>query len=363
MKYLKSFSLYEVKSKKPNPNEVLIMDAIANTSAGKDLAALAKSYRVDRNGKLILDIRGKTCVKQNSDGRWEHWQEYGSRIYGRGEGATLEECLRSCWREFILNSRTFRPKDFFKNGDLSFLSPKDYADKVRPLLPSLEGKALNQEDLRFEILKIVKEEPNWDPIVDLNFIWDWPQLKEILDFIGLEIEKPGLMVGGWQHIRSTIAGKDDCPLNKILPDKSWFNVELIGREEEVFKVNSQGWTLQVIIGGDRSKEQDYKKQFMEALIAELKKDKEAYDFTTKTYSKESLPPKIILAGQLIEHGLKHDANIDDSLVIDTIASTAGNNVSVLAELPSPWRERVMQKKGYTDDEIKSISTSKELGLI
>lgn len=343
------------------------MDAMVNTPAGKDLAAMATSYKVDRTGKLVITgLRGRTYVKSDPAGsRWIHWVEATGRSYAHGAAPTLEACLRDCWREFVLNSTTFRPQNFIKGGETSKISLKDYVKIIDPVLSSLEGKALNQNDLRFEILKVVKDDPSWNPIIDLKFIWDWPQLKEVFDFIGLEIENTGNMVGGWQHVRSTIAANDDCLLNRILPSKenNRFVVELIGGEEEIFDPKEHAWMLQIQIGGDRSREQDYKQRFIEALIKGMTADKEIYDFTTKTYTKESPPLQIVTAGRLIEHALKHKGSINDILLVDTIDSSVGDDVSVLANLPSPWKERVMQKNGYTDDEIQGISTSKELGLI
>ena len=318
------------------------MDAMANTSAGKDLAAMSKSFRVDRTGKLIIEgLRGKTCVKQNPNGEWVHWVESTGRSYGEGSASTLEACLRGCWREFILHSQSFRPDR---------MNIKEYLSKIEPVVSSFEGKALNIDDLQWEIQKIIDGTPHLNPIRDPSFVFDRPDLQEVFDFIGLKDDRGNFKrKGGFEVCHYQILGSES-PLLQILPYPEGNNgatrLSLEATREEGYKIRYTGvWEF----GGDMTKQQEYKDLFMQDLIARLKSD---------TWRQGDPVIQSVVAGGMLEAALNGDAYDMVSVVADHI-----KDVSELVELPEPLKSQVMAKQGYDPDDIDSISTSKELGII
>jgi hypothetical protein len=341
MKYLKNFSLYEAKSKPVDPNVNLIKDAMANTSAGKDLAAVAKSYTVSSNARLVLNgLRGKTYVKEDPTGaRWVHWVEATGRSYAHGAAPTLEACLRDCWKEFVLNSTTFRP-----NG----MKVREYLGKIEPVLSSFEGKALNVADLQFEMIKILKDKTNWNPIRDPDFIFDRPDLQDVFDFIGFKKKSEYFQYGGFKTVVLELLG-NESPLAQILPwDNDYTRNEIEIRVDATPEDEYHYWDW-FSVGGDLSKRQEYKDRFIPDLIALLNLP----EFRT---GKPAIQK--ILAGKMLGAAL----NGDSTDVVDLLDDYM-NDASKLAELPEPLRSQVMQKKGYNDDEIQGIYTSKKLGLI
>lgn len=345
MKYLKSFSLYEAKIKPVDPSVDLIRDAMSNTSAGKDLAAVAKSYTVSSNGKLVLNgLRGKTYVKEDPLGaRWVHWVRSTGRSYAHGSAPTLEACLRDCWKEFVLNSTTFRPQGMKIN---------EYLDKIEPVLSSFEGKALNVADLQFKIMKILYDKTNWNPIRDPSFVLDRPEFQDVFDFIGLKKEEEYIQYGGFKTVIYVLLD-NESPLAQILPwdnDYTQVTIRIEATPEDGYDSSNQIYYRDSFsIGGDLSKQQEYKDLFMPDLIALL----DLPEFRT---GKPAIQK--ILAAKMLQAALNGDSTDVYDVLDDYI-----DDASKMAELPEPLRSQVMQKKGYTDDDIKSISTSKELGLI
>ena len=341
MKYLKSFSLYEAKSKPVDPRVDLIRDAMSNTSAGKDLAAVAKSYTVSSNARLVLNgLRGKTYVKEDPPGaRWVHWVESTGRSYAHGSAPTLEACLRDCWKEFVLNSTTFRPQGMKIN---------EYLGKIEPVLSSFEGKALNVADLQFKIMKILYVKTNWNPIRDPSFVLDRPELQDVFDFVGLKKETEYIQYGGFKTVIYDLLG-NESPLAQILPWDNDYTRNGVTIRIDATPEDGYDYRDYFSIGGDLSKQQEYKDLFMPDLIALL----DLPEFRT---GKPAIQK--ILAARMLQAALNGDSTDVKDVLADYI-----DDASKMAELPEPLRSQVMQKKGYTDDEIKSISTSKELGLI
>jgi hypothetical protein len=351
MRYLKNFSLYEAKTQKSNPVKDQIMDAMVNTPAGKDLAAMARSYSVNSTGTLTLEgLRGKTYVAQDPNrGVWNHWVVAKGRTYAEGESPTLEACLRDCWREFVLNSTTFRPKG---------MKIKEYTDQIGPVLSSLEGKALDIYDLQWEILKILKGTPDLDTIREARFLLDFPELQGVFDFIGLELEKGIEFRGdaGFELLSYQIAD-NDSPLAQILPYADMKNpqnaikLKIKAIPEDEYRVDpDMYWSIFFQVGGDVSKKQEYKERFIRDLISALR---------SQTSGQSMEPsPQAMLAAAAIESALNGDAANLAAMVADLV-----HDVSKLVQLPEPLRSEVMSKKGYEPDEIEAASTSKQYGLI
>ena len=344
MKYLKNFALYEAKSK--NPNEDEIMDAMTNSPAGKDLAAMASSYKVDRTGKLVIaGLRGRTYVKPDPAGsRWIHWVEATGRTYGHGAAPTLEECLRDCWKEFILNSTSFRPQG---------MKIKEYISQIEPVLSSFEGKALNMNDLQFEITKVIKGDPSWNPIRDPSFIFEYPELREVFDFIGLEKVFGYKKHGGFMIVNYKLLG-NNSPLVQILPyDNNMTGNEFGIRLETVPEDVYQFVHSRLQIGGDVSKKQEYKDRYMPDFIAGLNEPEH--------WSGKPVAQYVIAAG-MIEAAL----GVNSAKVVETIIETIIDlvkDVTKLVQFPEPIKSQVMTKLGYEKEDIDSIFTAKEYGVI
>ena len=347
MRYLKNFSLYEANVKKSNPTVDLINDAMINTPAGKDLAAMARSYSVSNTGKLTMEgLRSRTYVQQDSNGVWNHWVVSNSNSYGEGKAATLEECLRDCWRGFVLNSVTFRPKG---------MKIKKYLDQITPHLHKFEGKGLDIYDLQWEIKKILDGTPNPNPIKDPRFVWDHPELQWVFDFIGLD-KNPYHRRGelGFWFASYRMLG-DESPLAQILPYKqksrdNGFRVVLVAVPEDDYRDYIELDNDKFEFGGDVSKKQEYKERFIRDLIPLLR--------SQTTWPEEEHPPQAMLAAAAIETALNGEVANLAAMVADLV-----HDVSKLVELPEPLRSEVMSKKGYEPDEIEAASTSKQYGLI
>ena len=321
------------------------MDAMINTPAGKDLAAMARSYSVNSTGTLILEgLRGKTYVAQDPNrGGWNHWVVANSRTYGEGESPTLEECLRDCWREFVLNSVSFRPKG---------MKIKEYLDQITPHLHTFEGKGLDTYDLQWEIKKILDGTPNLNPIKDPRFVWDHPELQWTFDFIGLDKNPYYRRLDlGFSFASYGMLG-DESPLAQILPYEqksrdNGFRVVIEAGPEDGYRKFDNG---KFVFGGDVSKKQEYKERFIRDLIPLLR--------SQTTGQEEEQSPQAMLAATAIESALNGDVVNLATTVADLV-----HDVSKLVELPEPLRSEVMSKKGYEKEDIDSISAAKEYGII
>ena len=176
MRYLKAFGLYEAKK---HPLEDILMDAMQNTVEGQDLAAVCNNrYRVDSKGKLVIEgLRGRTYIQQKADGSWEHWVLATGRVYGQGVHPTLEECLRGCWMDFLLNSTSIRPKG---------MNMEAFRDLVNANLSEFAGQALGISDLRDKSVEIMHRGMK-TPIVSVDQFIKLPKWYPALQLLGLKM--------------------------------------------------------------------------------------------------------------------------------------------------------------------------------
>jgi len=178
MRYLQPYRLYEAAI-----TEHPLLDGMQDTVGGRDLAALCgNDYRVDRTGKLVIEgLRGKTFVQQQPDGTWRHWVLSTGRVYAEGVYATLEECLAGCWLDFVLNSTSIRPQE---------MNMKAYRDLIAANLSELQGKALNKQGLRAQVVALIQRDFK-HPIKDHRDFFDLPKWRPALDALGFTIDQFG----------------------------------------------------------------------------------------------------------------------------------------------------------------------------
>lgn len=347
MNHLKPYYIFESDNSKLD-----LMDAMRNSSAGKDLVALGISYRVDRTGKLVIEgIRGKTYIQQQSDGSFKHWVYATGREYGVGIFSTLDECIRNCWREVLTDSGNFtdlRPKG---------MKIKEYKEKVLSDIHKLEGRSLEKSDLQFEILKILKNDPNWDPILTLKGILDRPDLKETFEFLGLRKITTGYdKIFEWTSY--LILGKNS-PIAKAFGSDSEDAVEIHIKTfpEEKFEIEPTHIANYMIfnIGGDVSEIKNYSDKIIRSIASQLPDERHSKNFT------DPINGTIWnVASEIIKLSIQNVDMKEDK--ISEIIADHINDISLALKLNSPFKERVLKIKGFNDEDIKNLEISNDFGL-
>lgn len=353
MIYLKPYHLFESVS-----NPIDLMDVMKNTPEGRDLAAVAESYKVDRTGKIVLlGMRGKTFIQPQPDGSYKHWVFATGKTYGEGSGSTAEECIRDCWRQFILKSTTFRPQGY---------NMKEYEEKISGILHTFEGKALDTFDLQFEIRKILFDKPsNWNPIRDPKNLIDLPELEKAWDLLGLDLSKKPHSSGGFKSYIFDILEKDSRFYQMLnLPNirdgfkisinthSVWWNNNI--KTFDGLEVKDSVYRIEVNVGGDLSETNDYSDKIIKGIISFFKKPR-----TERGANKyEELLAN--LAGGILELAMNGE-DPEGPKMVDLVVNSI-DDIDIILEFKSPLKEEVLKKKDFDDEEIKSLDAAKDFGL-
>lgn len=331
MRYLQPYRLYEAAI-----TEHPLLDGMRDTVGGRDLAALCgNDYRVDRAGKLVIEgLRGKTFVQQQYNGTWRHWVLATGRVYGEGVYATLEECLTGCWTDFVLNSTSIRPQE---------MNMKAYRDLIAANLSELQGKALNKEGLRVQVVALIQRDFK-HPIKDHSDFFNLPKWRPALDALGFTSDPFGSFY--LFHSTSAIANifftpeelesaspHQYTPLGHRLTMRFYVNVEYW----EVLKMEIDPYSVTLSVGGDLST--------LPAFADEVWGGKRLHRAMTTTFMKaisgEDFPDEVkqrMLA--LREFGVQ---------LLQKVA--AGGKVADMVSTLLP----VMQGKDFTFSQAKKIS--------
>jgi hypothetical protein len=201
---------------------------------------------------------------------------------------------------------------------------------------------------------VIKGDPSWNPIRDPSFIFEYPELREVFDFIGLEKVFGYKKHGGFMIVNYKLLG-NNSPLVRILPyDNNMtgneFTVRLETVPEDVYQIVH---SRRLQIGGDVSKKQEYKDRYMPDFIADLNEPEH--------WSGKPVAQYVIAAGT-IEAALAGNSAKVVETIIETIIDLV-KDVTKLVQFPEPIKSQVMTKLGYEKEDIDSISTAKEYGVI
>jgi hypothetical protein len=129
-----------------------------------------------------------------------------------------------------------------------------------------------------------------------------------------------------------------------------FTVRLETVPEDVYQIVH---SRRLQIGGDVSKKQEYKDRYMPDFIADLNEPEH--------WSGKPVAQYVIAAGT-IEAALGVNSAVNSAKAVETIIDQV-KDVAKLVQLPEPLKSQVMTKLGYEKEDIDSISTAKEYGVI
>ncbi len=368
MRYLQSYILFE-----NNNQDHPLMDAMKNTPAGRDLAAISSQYRVDRTGKLVISgLRGKTFIQELPGGVWKHWVVATGRTYGEGVYSTLEDCLRGCWRDYILYSTSIRPQG---------MNMKLYQDEISKNLHKFEGRELNHQEITKEALEILVSRFK-NPIRDASFIFNDPKWRQILALTGFEEVEPE--TGDWDFgttRRFRMFGESSLFVKVLIPDDLIGPVEpnaVLSRRNhilsnigvsfaitvepwEVFKI-SFDYRVNITIGGDSSMIPEYLESIWtnKKLIKNIGTYEPHRDDTPELVSAVSGMRKIA-ADMIVSVGKGIPIDLSDFYDKASIA-LKNYDISAVLSAPSPHREEILRRIGYDANQISSMSKAKDIGI-
>jgi hypothetical protein len=356
MKHIKSFPLFEGNMQDAQYAESVYL----NSPEGKDIAAINRwGYRLPRTGYFYVTERySEYKLEKNLAGKWTATTTTKSRI-DLGEFDTVEECFRRIWAWLVI-----------KSGIPKGSRIKDYTNwLMNPNCP-IWGKALKLGQIDEEYTKeLLNESP--DIIDDITGIFTSPSWKEKFDIIGVGIRKQrrkkdycdfyldkySIREGNlgspfltfWQALNPEIANpKEIYNISEIkIPG---FSVNLSLRKE--FKTKDVGWGITIKIG-DNSLEAIENKVITRYIKKLEKTGIEGYD-----------PGEHPLLKFLIDvlEGKEMDENLFKT-ICDALAKMVEKDYTKIAIIPPAYAKEVARLTGLADDEVNSIKTSIELGLL
>jgi hypothetical protein len=356
MKHLKSFPIFEGNMQDAQYAESVYL----NSPEGKDLAAINYwGYRLPRTGYFYITERySEYKLEKNLAGKWTATTTTKSRI-DLGEFDTVEECLRRIWAWLVI-----------KSGIPKGARIKDYTNwLMNPNCP-IWGKALKLGQIDEEYTKeLLNESPGI--IDDITGIFTGPSWKEKFDIIGVGIkeqrrkkdycdfylDKDSILKGNlespfltlWQALNPEIANPKEIPnFNRI--EIPGFSVNLSLRKE--FKTKELGWGIDMKIG-DNSLEA-IENKIIARYIKKLKK------VEAEGYGPGEHPLLEFLIDILEGRGISE--NIFKT-VCDALVKMVGKDYTKITTIPPMYAKEVARLVGLDDEEVNSIRTSIELGLL
>jgi hypothetical protein len=242
-----------------------ITDVMENTVEGKSLTSLVGPYIVDSTNRLVIQTRlqFRYIFKRVSKDQWNWWSVHESRVLNvldvNGNANTLAECLRECWKSFVMG----------RNGlGLAFMKKEK---KIRKIIVSIADECIDNvltaEEIYDKIIEGLKKGIK-DPIEDPLEILAVPKWKFLLDFLGFEVnmiqlnrlESPSDLrysgLTGWILNQESLFTKlfvgdsldmnqkYDIPVKVSIQARPWNCLDLDDNDYDYFSVK---------IGGERSK--------------------------------------------------------------------------------------------------------------
>ena len=357
MKHLKSFPIFEGNMQDAQYAESVYL----NSPEGKDLAAINYyGYRLPRTGYFYVTERySEYKLEKNLSSKWTATTTTKSRI-DLGEFDTVEECFRRIWAWLVI-----------KSGIPKGARIKDYTNwLMNPNCP-IWGKALKLDQIDEEYTKeLLNESP--DIIDDITEIFTSPSWKEKFDIIGVVIgekyrkkdfcgfylDKSSIQKGNlespfltfWQALDPKIANPKQNYTDWMIIQIPGFRVNLSLRKE--FKTKDMGWGIDMKIG-DNSLEAIENKVIARYIKKLEKTEVEGYD-----------PGEHPLLRFLID--VLEGKGIDENLfktICDALAKMVEKDYTKIATIPPMYAKEVARLTGLDDEEVRSIKTSIELGIL
>jgi hypothetical protein len=242
-----------------------ITDVMENTVEGKSLTSIVGPYTVDSTNRLVIQTSYgyRYIFKRVSKDQW-NWrslERFRSFKYQevKGNGGTLTECLRECWKSFVIDRHVL---------GLAFHRKEDKTHKIIfSIADECIDNVLTEEEIYQKIIEVFTKGMK-DPIEDPLEILAVPKWKSLLDVLGFELydikanrlESPSDLrysrLKGWIISQESlftklfvnnsydINQKNSIPLQINIEARPWKCLDFSDNDHHYFSVN---------IGGERSK--------------------------------------------------------------------------------------------------------------
>jgi len=242
-----------------------ITDVMENTVEGKSLTSIVGPYTVDSTNRLVIQTSyGYRYIFKrvsNDQWNWRSLERFRSFKYQevKGNGGTLTECLRECWKSFVMGRHGL---------GLAFHRKEDKTHKIIfSIADECIDNVLTEEEIYQKIIEVFTKGMK-DPIEDPREILSIPKWKSLLDFLGFELnmiesnrlESPSDLryshLKGWIISQESlftklfvddsyeINKKNEIPLAIHITTRPWKCLDFGDNDYHYFSVN---------IGGERSK--------------------------------------------------------------------------------------------------------------
>lgn len=241
-----------------------ITDVMENTVEGKSLTSLIGPYTIDSTNRLVIQTSYgyRYIFKRVSKDQWNWWSLERFRTFKdqevKGGVGTLTECLRECWKSFVM-SRDGLGLAFHRKED-------ETREIILAIADECIDNALTEEEIYQKIIEGFTRGIK-DPIEDPFEILAVPKWKSLIDVLGLELydsqpnrlESPSDLryshLKGWIISQESlftklfvgdsygINQKNEIPLQISIYAKPWKCLDFDDNDYHYFSVN---------IGGERS---------------------------------------------------------------------------------------------------------------
>ena len=205
-----------------------ITDVMENTVEGKSLTSIVGPYTVDSTNRLVIQTsyEYRYIFKRVSKDQWnwrtlERFRSFKDKEI-EGNGGTLIECLRDCWKSFVTGGHGL---------GLAFHKKED---ETREIILSIADECIDNILTEEQIYQKIIERFTGgikDPIEDPLEILAVPKWKPLLDILGFEVFniKPNRLESRSDLRYSHLKGW-------LLSDESLFNKLLVVNKKQSFSL-------------------------------------------------------------------------------------------------------------------------------
>lgn len=241
-----------------------ITDVMENTVEGKSLTSLIGPYTIDSTNRLVIQTSYgyRYIFKRVSKDQWNWWSLERFRTFKdqevKGGVGTLTECLRECWKSFVM-SRDGLGLAFHRKED-------ETREIILAIADECIDNALTEEEIYQKIIEGFTRGIK-DPIEDPFEILAVPKWKSLMDVLGFELydTKPNRLESPsdlrYSHLKGWIISqeslftklfvddsldvnrKNDIPVKVSIQARPWNCLDLNDNDYDYFSVK---------IGGERS---------------------------------------------------------------------------------------------------------------